>query len=188
VNKSSNHALNLHRLTSNSSSATDFPWLSPTDNWLNSHSRSVTDFFYTSLLLQLLASEFDSLVIPQHGPHRKHLFCCQNVCLLVCCPALGMAWTTAENTASLLLCNITMYTRMCLAHIAWQWSMHRPQETLLLRCWECMFIGSLPNIRSIRHRIDIRYNYVILVCCLLAFRCDSIFTISLRTNMYSFEN
>jgi hypothetical protein len=32
VTKSSNHTLSLHRLTSNSSITTNFPWLSPTDN------------------------------------------------------------------------------------------------------------------------------------------------------------
>jgi hypothetical protein len=32
VNKSYNHTLSLHRLTSNFSSTTNFPWLSPTDN------------------------------------------------------------------------------------------------------------------------------------------------------------
>jgi hypothetical protein len=37
--KSSNHTPSLHRLTSNYSSTNNFPWLSPTDNWLNSHSR-----------------------------------------------------------------------------------------------------------------------------------------------------
>jgi hypothetical protein len=34
VNKSSNHKLNLHRLTSNSSSITNFLWLFPTDSIL----------------------------------------------------------------------------------------------------------------------------------------------------------
>jgi hypothetical protein len=34
VTKSSNHTLSLYRLTSNSSSNTKFPRLSPTDNWL----------------------------------------------------------------------------------------------------------------------------------------------------------
>jgi hypothetical protein len=33
VTKSSNHTLSLHRVTSNSSSTTNFPWLSPTENW-----------------------------------------------------------------------------------------------------------------------------------------------------------
>jgi hypothetical protein len=32
VTKSSNHTLRLHRLTSSSSSTTDFPWLSPTNS------------------------------------------------------------------------------------------------------------------------------------------------------------
>jgi hypothetical protein len=32
VTKSSNHTLSLHRLTSNSSSTANFPWLSPIDN------------------------------------------------------------------------------------------------------------------------------------------------------------
>jgi hypothetical protein len=40
--KSSNHTLSLHRLTSNSSSTTNYPWLFPTDNWLNSHSRTLS--------------------------------------------------------------------------------------------------------------------------------------------------
>jgi hypothetical protein len=34
VTKSSNHTLSFHRLTSNSSSATNFPWLYPIDNRL----------------------------------------------------------------------------------------------------------------------------------------------------------
>jgi hypothetical protein len=34
VTKSSNHTLSLHRPTSNSSSATNFPWLFPTDSIL----------------------------------------------------------------------------------------------------------------------------------------------------------
>jgi hypothetical protein len=35
VNKSSNHTLSFHRLTSSSSSTTrtNYPWISPTDNW-----------------------------------------------------------------------------------------------------------------------------------------------------------
>jgi hypothetical protein len=69
VTKSSNHTLILHRLTSASSSITNFPWLSPTDNWPNSHSRTLLYSLYSSVLLQLQVSEFDSLIFPRHGPH-----------------------------------------------------------------------------------------------------------------------
>jgi hypothetical protein len=55
VNKSSNHTLSLHRLTYNSSSTTNFPWLSPTDNWLNSHSRTL---YCTPLYSHSLHSPF----------------------------------------------------------------------------------------------------------------------------------
>jgi hypothetical protein len=33
VKKSSNHTLSLHRLTSDSSATSNFPWVSPTENW-----------------------------------------------------------------------------------------------------------------------------------------------------------
>jgi hypothetical protein len=45
--KSSNHTVCFHRLTSNSSSTTNFPWLFPTDSWLNSHSRILLYNFWT---------------------------------------------------------------------------------------------------------------------------------------------
>jgi hypothetical protein len=40
LTKSSNHTLSLHRLTSKSFSATNFPWLFPADNWLSSNSHT----------------------------------------------------------------------------------------------------------------------------------------------------
>jgi hypothetical protein len=73
VTKSSSHKLSLHWLSANSSSTTNFPWLSPTDDWTPfSLSLYFLYSLYSSVLLQLLqvASELDSLLQTRH---RKHM-------------------------------------------------------------------------------------------------------------------
>jgi hypothetical protein len=106
VTKSSNHTLCLHRLTSNSSSTTNFLWLSPTDN-LTQFSFSFS-LLYSAvchcipILLTLYPSNWLPYIVAAwttqhrkhmscvrmrvywhaaqhwawHEPHRKHLFCC----------------------------------------------------------------------------------------------------------------
>jgi hypothetical protein len=67
--------LSIHRPTSNSSSTTNFPWLSPTENWLalsadclqhNSSARTQLRFLAVDVLL------FSAFA--WRGPHRKHSF------------------------------------------------------------------------------------------------------------------
>jgi hypothetical protein len=117
---SSNHKLSLHRLTSNSYSTTNFSWLPPTDNWLtsdfNSHSRSTTDSFYTSVLLLPLTSEFDCRTLDMdHATHKKQpLYCCRGV-----------------------------LPRSCIAIS--DWTAQKTPSSLVSYCDSCMFIGSLPS-------------------------------------------
>jgi hypothetical protein len=123
VNKYSNHTLSLHRLTSNSSSSTaNFPWLSHTDNWTelsfccaplyavvlpfswlfwSPNSNSVIPLATNRFSLYSLGSNLIENRVTCHtawrGPHRKHLLCCQNACLLARCPALVIARTTQKH-------------------------------------------------------------------------------------------
>jgi hypothetical protein len=105
VTRSSNHTLNLHKLTSNSSSTTNFPWLSPTDNWPNSRSRSTTDFLYSSVLLQRLALEFHSYnSSARTSQHRKNRFPdCSRGALPLSCLANSLDTDHIENTSP---CNV----------------------------------------------------------------------------------
>jgi hypothetical protein len=123
VTKSSNHTLSLLRLASNSSSTTNFPWLSPTDNWLPNIAAARTTQHRKHLSRVTMrvrwpvtstghgAGRIENtsavvgmrvhLPVAQHwvwrGPHRKHFLCRQNACLLARCPALGMAQTTHKH-------------------------------------------------------------------------------------------
>jgi hypothetical protein len=105
VTKSSNHTLCLHRLTStrNSSSVTNFPWLSPTDNGHNCHSR-VSVVFRCTPYSHSLGSVYPSncspyIVAARTTQHRKHVTC-QNPFLLTLCSALGMTRTTRKHLLS----------------------------------------------------------------------------------------
>jgi hypothetical protein len=71
VTTSYNYTLSLHSLTSNSSSTTNFPWLSSTDHSVVLFQFSFSYALYSlyfSVPPQLLALEFDSLIFPRHGP------------------------------------------------------------------------------------------------------------------------
>jgi hypothetical protein len=85
---SSNHTLSLHRPTSNSSS-TNFPWLSPTENWLTRSSDCLQDnssarthgkhrvLFVKDAYLQLRCVAVDVVLFRAFAwrrPHRKHSF------------------------------------------------------------------------------------------------------------------
>jgi hypothetical protein len=63
------------------------------------------------------------------------------------------ARTTSENTAYLLLCDVTAYVRMCLVRVARQRSVHGPKKTLLLYCQECAFTAPLPSNEFTCHNI-----------------------------------
>jgi hypothetical protein len=81
--------LSLHRPTSSSSSTTNFPWLSPTENWLtrsadclqdNSSARiprKTPSSFIKDACLELRCLAIDVLLFRAfawRGPHRKHSF------------------------------------------------------------------------------------------------------------------
>jgi hypothetical protein len=120
VNKPPDHTLSLLKLTSNPSSTTKKPRLSPIDN-------SILILLYSvvrsciPILLTFLNSLFRFSNPPSHeqnlviqprgephrkhvtcqnawrGAHRKHLFCCQYACLLTRYPELYIAWTTEKT-------------------------------------------------------------------------------------------
>jgi hypothetical protein len=66
VTKSSNHTLSLHRLTSNSSSTTNFPWLSPADNF-----HTPADCFFKLSHLQSRGTD-------RAAQKSQPLYCCQS--------------------------------------------------------------------------------------------------------------
>jgi hypothetical protein len=75
--KSSNHTLSLHMTTSNPSSATNFPCLSPTEN------RTVAPTVFKRT--------------PLHGPHGKHRLPFLRIRIYIfCCLALGMTRATLK--------------------------------------------------------------------------------------------
>jgi hypothetical protein len=74
------------------------------------------------------------------------------------------ARTTAENKASLLLCDVTAYARRCLARVAWQRSVREPQKTVLLYCQKCVFIGPLPSNGSTCHNIHMFQEAFLALC------------------------
>jgi hypothetical protein len=88
--------LSLHRLASNSSSTTNFPWLSPTDN---SHSRTPTN--WSPGIPRYIASGRTS---------RKTRVTCQNPCSLARYPAVGMAQVTQKTPFILVAYYCTRYT------------------------------------------------------------------------------
>jgi hypothetical protein len=112
-----NHTLCLHRLTSNSSLTTNFRWLFPTDSILVIRCIPIL-LVLDSLLLQKDSRYIESDRTPRRtrvtcknawcGPHRKHLLCCQNACLLARYPTLGIVRTTQKTFLPipfLLLCD-----------------------------------------------------------------------------------
>jgi hypothetical protein len=87
--KSSNHTLSLHRPTYNSSSTMNFPWPSPTENWLTRNAdclqdnssartaRKIQSSFDMNACLQLRCLAIDVLsfrAFVRRRPHRKHSF------------------------------------------------------------------------------------------------------------------
>jgi hypothetical protein len=107
VNKSSNHALSINRLTSNSSSTANFPWLSPTDNCFHYHYHSTTDSLYSSALLQLftvptVAASFGIWLLyflgTDHSVQKTQpLYCCRGI-LPRSCLANSLGADHIENT------------------------------------------------------------------------------------------
>jgi hypothetical protein len=158
VTKSSNHTLSLHKLTSNSSSTSNFPWLSPTDNWLNSHSRILLYSFVCRcipivLTLQNSKFQFSNLLLAtnwlslyrlgmEHAKTR-HVSDCVFIGPL---PALGMARTT-ENTS------FVVRMRVCWP-IAQHWAWRRPHRKHFLQypLYCCVLVfRALPTNGSTRH-------------------------------------
>jgi hypothetical protein len=97
VTKSSNHTPNLHKPTSNFSWTTspNFPWAYRTDNWLPYIVAERTRKHRQHMSRVIICFHWARY---QHwawrGPHRDDLFCCQNACSLVHCPALCVARAT----------------------------------------------------------------------------------------------
>jgi hypothetical protein len=119
VTKSYNYTQSIHRLTSNSSSTTDFPWLSPTDNWTQfSFSDSLlysTVRRYIPIPLTLLNSQFqfsnpiiqfsnllltkDSCYIDSARTTQETRATCQTACSLAI-TRTGLGAYYIENTSS----------------------------------------------------------------------------------------
>jgi hypothetical protein len=100
VIKSSNHTLSTHSLTSNFSWTTNFLWLSYRQ--LTPLYKRNTD--HTAQKTYVTCQSACSLVSFQHwawrGPHWKHLFFCQNECLLALWPSIGHGAYYIKNTPS----------------------------------------------------------------------------------------
>jgi hypothetical protein len=115
VTKSYSHTLGLHRLTSNSSSTANLPWLYPTDNSVVllqfSFSYSLLHSLYSSVLLQLntqlnSTNELNShLIFASHyidlgRTSRKTRVMCQNACSLAPLASTEHCADHIENTPS----------------------------------------------------------------------------------------
>jgi hypothetical protein len=170
VTKYSNHILNLHRLTSNSSSTTNFQWLSPTDNWTE---LSCAPLYAVVFPFSWLSLSFKLAPIysrdTDHAAQKTHVTF-QNACLLVHCPAQGLTWTTQKTPLLLSLTN----TR------------HEPQQkhsppTVVWRHRVCKYVPSAHFIATVSERTTENTVPVLLTVCVMRALPNSV---SIRHNIY----
>jgi hypothetical protein len=104
-------------LTSNSSSTTDFPWLSPADSWLNSHS------------VVLRCIQLSSVV-----------FSCLPILLTLLLVKVRVTLRPAVYRQSVLLWVMSLEAHLE-TRLYSRGTDHAPQKTLLLYCWPRVYCG-----------------------------------------------